>query len=246
MKTQNKKEVRKMKSKRLILGILIVIGLVLCLTDVYAQVYSSRFYNPTGTTISPNRIRYPQRQEVNQPPLETQQDRGANVTTQAEGSGAFVRSRVRVRMEYIDLDGDGIPDRERMTRRGNETIRTEDGQTITRPVDDVQTQDCGRYPYGSGLFENVYTESRNNEPEQPDVFQWSRTTRVDGTGKTRAMEILVRSVGRDGTVRWVLIRRTNITYDGLGRVEEYDETTEEITEAEARNWLRRNGFELIR
>jgi len=221
-----------MKSK-VLLGVIIISGLVICFWNIPA--FAQQFAPGAGAP-------------GNLPPAvgggdedratpQFGQGQQRHVDAQAEEQGDFVRQSVHVRMEYIDTDGDGIPDMERMTQTGNRTIRTEDGQEITNPIDTVQIQQTGRFPYGSGLFEITETISRSHDGETPDVFQVSYNTQIDNTGHVRAMEILVRSVGQDGNERWVVIRRSNITYDGLGRVSEYDETQEEITAAEAQNWL---------
>lgn len=223
-----------MKSKVLIWGTVLISGVLICLLNhsVFAQGQGGL---PGGVG-----------RNVGNPPVwNGGWDRAApqfgqdarHVDAQAEAQGDFVRQTVHVVIEYIDTDGDGVIDMERMTQTGNRTIRTEDGQEITNPIDTVQIQHTGRYPYGSGIFEVTETISRSHDGETPDVFQVSYNTQVDNTGHVRAMEILIRSVGEDGNERWVLVRRTNITYDGVGRVSEYDETQEEITAAEAQNWL---------
>ena len=218
-----------MKSKAL-LGVIIISGLLICLWNVPAF---SLFPSEDVPGNLPPAVGEGDGDSVT-PHL----DDTTHVEAQAEGQGDFVRETVHVRIEYIDTDGDSIPDMERMTQTGNRTIKTEDGQEITIPIDTVQVQQTGRFPYGSGLFEIVETINRSHDGETPDVYQVSYNTQVDSTGHVRAMEILIRSVGENGEERWMLVTRSNITYDGLGRLKEYDETQEQITEEEAQEWLR--------
>lgn len=229
-----------MKSK-VLLEVIVISGLVICFWNIPAF---GQPFTPPGVD-APGNLHLPVGGgdgdgERATPQLGQGQQR--HVDAQPEAGRALVARTVHVVLDYLDWDGDGVIDEDRITTTGTQTIRGENGETITVDINQIQRNIYGDLPYGGNLYRVTITIDRGGN----DVTFQGVLHTYDNSGDERGMDIAI--YNQDNPQESYLITRHAVTYeddtnpDAPHRLRSYDETTRQLNGLEEfenilREWL---------